>query len=301
MRLCACLPSSLADAVMSMPPSKWDKVQEVRLRADAPPVLSTAQGNLVLPQTVTSSQVRECFLRLCGHAVHTHQEELRQGFVTTSDGFRVGVAGTAVLQDGAITSYRDLISLCIRVPRHIDGCAASLLPYVCGENGIRGMLLCGAPGSGKTTLLRDLAQALSVRWNVSVIDERGELAIGTLHACDVLRGCPKAVGILQAVRTLAPDAVIVDEIGGDAEWQAVAHSVFCGVPVIASVHAGCERELLARAEAVKVLRDGGFPYVAFLPPRTRQGDSITVRKAGELFEDHRCDADRPRLHGCGNE
>lgn len=281
--LCAYLPVGIARTLEAVPYAQWHQAQEVRIRAYAPLTLSSPHGNTVFGGAVTAAQVRECFLRFCEHAVHSHQEELKDGFVTTRDGFRVGVAGTAVLRDGVVAAYRDITSLCVRIPRDIAGCASSLLPFVCGENGINGLLLCGAPASGKTTLLRDLARSLSRQYRITVIDERREMALGGLSACDVLSGCPKATGILQAVRTLAPDAVIADEIGARAEWEAVAHSVFCGVPVIASAHAGHVRELTARAEIIQVLKNGGFSYAAFLPSRDRREDPITVRKAAELF------------------
>ncbi len=88
-----------------------------------------------------------------------------------------------------------------------------------------GLLLVGAPSSGKTTVLRDIARQLSsgsvgaIR-RVAVIDERGELAgvykgmrgifLGLAARLD---GYPKAQGILQAVRSLAPDYILCDEIG----------------------------------------------------------------------------------------
>ncbi len=298
--LCAYLPFELARTLETVSHAQWCDTQEVRIRAHTPLTLSSPKGNLAFGDDVTAAQVRECFLRFCEHAVHSHQEELRDGFVTTRDGFRVGVAGTAVLHDGTVTAYRDITSLCVRIPRDITGCASTLLPLICGENGINGLLLCGAPASGKTTLLRDLARSLSLRYRIAVIDERRELALGGLHACDVLSGCPKATGILQAVRTLAPDAVIVDEIGSRAEWEAVAHSVFCGVPVIASAHAGHVRELTARAEIAHVLKNGGFSYAAFMPPRDKREHPITIRKAAELFEDHGSPVDRAGVCGCGN-
>lgn len=296
--LCRCVPKVVGDVLASLSDREWNEVQEIRLRAAMPLVLSRATGDRVCDVTVSQSQVRECFLRLCDQAVHTHQEELRQGFITTREGLRVGVAGTAVMRDGTISSYRDITSLCIRLPHCHRGCATSLLPYIETAYGLKGMLLCGAPSCGKTTLLRDLAYQLARTHRVSVIDERRELSVEDLRGCDVLCGCPKANGILQAVRTLSPDAVIADEIGDEQEWNAVAQSVFYGVSVIASVHAHEERELLARPYIREVLKNGGFEWLAFLPPRRRIGDAVQMRKAADLFEVDRDFNDDLRV--CGN-
>ena len=289
----------LEQTLKQIPLIYWESVQEIRLRVGMPLTFSSAYDNVPFGDTVTAQQVWDCFWRFCGQAVHTHQEELRQGFITTRDGIRVGVAGTAVLSGDTINTYRDITSLCIRVPRVVTGCANGLLPYVETDVGLCGILLCGAPACGKTTMLRDLAQTLSVRHRIAVVDERRELSLGTLTACDVLIGCPKRVGILQAVRTLAPDIVIADEIGDAAEWQAVAHSVYSGVPVIASVHASCTRELTAREEIMRMLKCGGFKYAAFLPPRTAPHAPIRIRKAAELFEDTGSDIDHACVRGGG--
>lgn len=278
------IPTSIASALSAAPSEYRHSVQEIRIRVGAPLIVSTPKGNASFGRMLTAEDVRDCFLHLCGYAVHTHQEELRQGFFTTLDGRRVGVAGTAVITDGAVTGYRDISSLCIRVPRAIRGCSSPLLPYIDTEDGVHGLLLCGTPASGKTTVLRDTAQTLGDHRRVAVVDERRELAFGGLPMCDVLSGCPKAIGIVQAVRTLAPDVVIADEIGSEAEWEAVAYAVFCGVPVVASVHAQSSQDLLARDRICTVLQNGGFSYVAFLSSRYCRERKMTVKKAGDLLE-----------------
>lgn len=297
--LCRYLPEPQADCLRRVPLSLRETAQEVRLRGGQPLLLTTANGAVPLAATVSQAAVRECFWRCCGHAVHTHQAELAQGFVTTPEGFRVGVAGTAVIKDGVVTSCRDITAVCIRLPRMISGCAAPLFPFVSG-GGLHGLLLCGAPSSGKTTLLRDLAATLSVTHAISVVDERGELAVdGACDGCDVLRGYPKGEGVLQAVRTLSPDAVVVDELGLPAEWEAVVRSCYCGVAVFASAHIASVGEARARPALMTALRHGAFAYAAFLPPRRRSQDETVIVKARDLVEDTGNIAGRVCLRGVG--
>ena len=297
--VCRCLPPLWATAVASLPSSVLSQVREIRLRAGCPLTLSLASENVTLPFFVSKAEIEECFLRFCGHAVHTHQDELAQGFVTTEDGVRVGVAGRAVCKNGDVVSCRDITSLCVRVTRPHIACASPLLPFVCQDGDVRGLLLCGAPSCGKTTVLRDVARLLSVRHSVAVVDERRELAAGELDACDVLSGYPKARGILQAVRTLSPEAVVVDELGDDAEWEAVMASCFLGVPIIASVHAAAVADITARAPVVRLLQNGGFASVAMMPPRRRRETVTRIWKARDFLEDRWDRADRVHLHGAG--
>ena len=182
----------------------------------------------------TKQELEETFEALCEYSVHSHQQELRQGYISTRSGCRAGVAGTTVVEGGRVVSMRSITSLCIRVARPHPGCAASLARALTDSRGrVHSALLCGEPSSGKSSLLRDLARQLSQgltgrRYRVSVIDERGELSgvpeapgQASLRNCDVLLYCPKPAGIGQAVRCLAPDVLLFDELGVRADPEAV--------------------------------------------------------------------------------
>ncbi len=295
--LCDVLPTSLAVPLGATVPRVIDRVHEVRLRVGEAVVLTTADGQVSTNVVVPPDAVHECFLRCCSHAVHAHQEELRHGFVTTASGIRVGVAGAAVVKDGAVVSCRDITSLCLRLPRALHGCAAPLLPFVADGERLKSVLLCGPPASGKTTLLRDLAVTLGTTHAVSVVDERHELSAGGCRGCDVLCGYPKEDGILQAVRTLAPEAIIIDELGAPAEWDAVLRGCYCGVAVIASAHIAGLRDVRARRGLMAALADGAFARLIFLPPRgATYGDSVIV-EAGDILENTGRVTARVRLRG----
>ncbi|MBQ3093819.1 MAG: Flp pilus assembly complex ATPase component TadA, partial [Clostridia bacterium] len=184
-------------------------------------------------------------------------------------------------------------------PRGGRAAAAPLLPHVLTPHGVNSLLIAGPPASGKTTVLRDLAQSLSLSRHVAVVDERCELSLGDLSCCDVLKACPKSVGILQAVRTLSPDAVVADELGEEAEWAAVIHSCFGGVAVIASVHAQSTDDLLARRVMKETLENGAFSRLALLPPRGDPHGETRIWKVREFLENGGSLADRVRLRGDG--
>ncbi len=317
----AYLPPAIREIVVSVPLRVQDMTQEIRMRAGAAVSLSTPAGELLVTKTgqVTelggekdrllycdAEQLFDCFQRLCEYSVHTHQQELREGYISTRTGCRAGVAGSVVTERGEILSMRQITSICIRIARPHDGCATALAAELVEDGRIRSALLVGEPSSGKTSLLRDLARQLSGgrlgrRYRTVVVDERGELAAeGGLADCDVLLHCPKGAGIQQAVRCLAPDVVIFDELGTEEEVQAVLAGMNTGVTVIASAHCRDLISLLRRPPIRHVLEAGAFDSVVMLEGRRSPGNWKRIYSWEELVgERNRTAAARRIWSGSG--
>lgn len=280
----AYLPPLWMTALCRVPPTQLATVQEIRLRVGQPVTLSVPTGERYLSVggmcgllqrgvlICSQAQLDACFWRFCDESVYAHEEELRQGFLTVAGGIRIGVAGTAVGGD-TVRSVRRITSLCIRLPRLHKGCAAPLMPYIEGGGRLHSAVLIGAPSSGKTTLLRDAAVMLASRgWRVSVVDERGEIAgVDGLGGCDVLSRYPKAIGIRQAIRTLAPQAVIFDELGDAQEIGAVTECANAGVAVITSMHGDDPEAISCRASVRTMVHGGMFESWIFLAGRHTPG------------------------------
>ncbi len=274
-------PSVWMAALLSLPSEVSAAVQEIRLRADAPMVLSLpAEDRFLCPSSYSALQQKDaivchreelegCFLRFCEQSVYAHETELQQGFIAVPGGIRVGIAGTAVCVDGAVRGVRQVSSLCVRLPRAHRGCAHTLLPLIVSSDGVQSTVLVGEPSSGKTTLLRDIAASLAARrLRVTVVDERGEIAgVDGLVGCDVLRGYPKAMGVLQAVRCLAPQVVLFDELGTPQEMEAVAACAHAGVAVVSSLHGRSPLELQQKPSVRMLMEMGVFGQWVFLQGR----------------------------------
>ncbi len=279
------LPPAWITALEALPPQEQVSIQEIRLRAGEPVLLSFSSEDRTLCALRSSTlrqhdalvcrpeQLEACFLRFCEESVYAHEQELRQGFIAVRGGIRVGVAGTAVLEGERVRTVRQVTSLCIRLPRRHAGCASSLLPLIYSAGVVRSTLLVGEPSSGKTSLLRDIAATLAARHvRVTVVDERGELGgVDGLGGCDVLRGYPKAVGILQAVRCLAPQVVVFDELGDAAEIAAVSACAHAGVATVASLHGRSAIELAQKSAVRELIDREVFEQWVFLHGRHAPG------------------------------
>ena len=109
-----------------------------------------------------------------------------------------------------------------------------------------------------------------------MVDTREELA-HTLKGRElelaVLLGYPRRLGIEIAFRTLGAELILCDEIGGTEDASAILAAAGCGVPLVATLHAGSVEEALARPAIERLHRAGVFStYVGLarsssLPPR----------------------------------
>lgn len=278
-------PSPWIAALEALPALRRQEVQEIRLRRGRPVTVSLPTGDFYLCRDGLTSLCRqgvlmcdertleECFQHFCEDSVYAHEEELRQGYLSVCGGIRVGVAGTAVCQNGSVDTVRDVTALCIRLPRDHRGCASDLLPLLLKDGTVYSSLLVGEPSSGKTSLLRDLAKTLPTRGiRVAVVDERGEIGgVTDLGDCDVLCGYPKAVGIMQAVRCLAPQVILFDELGTQEETAAVAACAHAGVSVIATLHGDTPDTVMWRGGVQQLAQKGVFSRWVFLKGRRSPG------------------------------
>ncbi len=298
----AALPEWLYKRLTALEARTKRSVREIRIRVGRPVQLRMAEDSLFCDlsvcgatsgsahglRTISREELAECFRTLCGFSVHTHQNELRRGYVTVRGGHRAGICATAV---DSTVGVREVTSISLRIAREFKGCADELAMLAQREPG--GIIVAGAPGSGKTTLIRELARKLSSAEggyiNVAVIDERGELAAVCDGApqndvgvcCDVLDGYPKGEGILTAIRTLSPELVICDEIGGEGEAEAVSAAMNAGVRLITTAHAGSIDELRARPQIRRLIETGAFGTAVLLGNGREVGRiKCTARIAG---------------------
>lgn len=280
------LPAWLAQPLSSLPSWQAAAVQEIRLRAGGP-VLFTVGGRLVpaaqynstlaeLERTrLTSEQLHEVLVEACGRSLHSYEEELQQGYVTLPGGHRMGVGGSYV-RSGSGYLPRTVLALNLRIARHhAVRLPPGLSERLCTPFG--GLALLGPPLSGKTTVLRGMAEQIGrAGRSCAVIDERDELFAKRGAECwtglvDIVSGLPKADAVQLALRTLAPQVILLDELGEPAEVAALQSALYSGVDFIVTLHAGSLQEAEQKPQFRLLRRGGLLRTVCVLAGRSQPG------------------------------
>ena len=262
-------------------------VNEIRLRGGAPLSITlpdkyvyvTENGDLTDSEAkglkISMEDIRHCFEAVCRYSVHSCQNQINRGFVTVAGGHRAGLCGTAVYSPaGKIENVKYINGINFRIAGEVFGAADELLDKVMG-NGLKSILIFGAPCSGKTTILRDLCRRVGDRYPVSLVDERYEIASSSGGKAnnhvgantDVFSGYSKSDGICTAVRVMSPRMIICDEIGCEEDISALKRAWISGVKIAASMHGASVKELVM-GNAYPLIACGAFDYAALTEDRT---------------------------------
>ncbi len=284
-KICSVLPKRLSAPLEKYAQALSGDAREIVLRLDRPLVIETARRRCYLTEnrclvsslsdqpllTVTADDIKSTFLKICSYSVHSFQHEINEGYLTLDGGCRVGLCGSAVTDGEKIVNIRDISSLSFRLMRELKGCADDLLS---GVDPMKGVLIAGEPASGKTTLIRDIARTLSYQYKVSLIDERRELSASKdgrsqndVGLCDVFVSYPKKTALTHALRSMAPQIIVCDELSGMDDLVAVRECGRCGASLIASIHSGD----LSSEPVRRLLSTGAFSYTVLLKGREEAG------------------------------
>ena len=272
-------------------------IEEIRIRVDRPVILKYPEGKEdILDHVVTQNEILNILQSLCNNSIYSYQSQICDGYITLQGGHRVGITGNVAMKDGKIANVNYVSSLNFRIAREIIGASDEILKEVItrinSQNNLKNSnsdtsnleinntLIVSKPGCGKTTVLRDLVRNISNKgFTVSLIDERGEIAsmykgipqndIGL--RTDVMDNVTKSLGMKIAVRTMAPQVIVADEIGTEGDLEAINYGICSGVKGIFTAHGSDISELRQNETLNKLYEEKLFKRIIFLENRGKMG------------------------------
>lgn len=274
------LGKNIKEKMISIEEKYFENSQEIRIRNNKCIILKVMDNEYFLYKDgslsekidlnkifiPTQEDIRQTIETMSDYSIYAFEQEIKNGFITLKGGFRVGITGTAVIEQEKIKAIKNISSINIRISRQVLGCSKKILPYIKQEKYLSTLII-SPPNCGKTTLLRDIIREISnFGEDISVIDERMEIAgvyLGTSYMdlgirTDVFDRCPKEDGMINALRSMAPSFIAVDEVGTTGDINALEKIFNSGVKVLCTIHAENIQELNQKYGFKKILNNKYF-------------------------------------------
>ena len=285
------LPEEIRKKVVCL--GNLDRITELRFRLGKNMCIRYGLEEVVTDCIVEKQMLLQILKNVSSNSIYTIQDGLNQGFITVLGGHRIGITGEVVMLDGKIKNIKEICSMNIRVAREFIGSSKKIIKDILLLHEVNNVLIVSPPFCGKTTLLRDIVREISDRgYNISLIDERGEIAcmsngesvLDIGKRTDVISYVPKAYGINMAIRSMAPDVICTDELGSIEDIQAIKKASISGIKFVATMHGKNIKDVMQNKGIKELVENGYLDKIIVLSNRQGIGTVEEIRSLDKCME-----------------
>ncbi len=264
--------------------SLFENLEEIRLRANKNIILKLTDREIIIDYKVSIKDLLETLEKVTENSIYTYENQIANGFITLHGGHRVGIVGNAVAENEKVINISYISGMNFRIAREIKGCSNFIIKELYNKDEFQNTLIVGVPGSGKTTLLRDLIRQVSngnpysKGLNVGVVDERNEIAsmykgieqtdLGL--RTDVISNIPKALGIKMLIRSMCPQVIAVDEIGGKKDAETIFYAMCSGSKGLFTAHGNSMQDIKSNPELKELLENKLLERIIILDKKQKE-------------------------------
>ncbi len=267
---------------------RLEDIQEIRIRKNQPiqvcykgkMIELKSDAGLYLKSICANAEMIEYIISLATkQSIYAFDEQIKNGYIVTENGIRIGLCGTAVMHKDEIKFIKKITSLNIRLGHNIIGCSNEIISYIASSSRVKNTLILSSPGEGKTTLLRDIICKLSNEYNIPnimVIDEKFEIAgenqkFNLGKNVDTMQGSDKRFAFFEAIKVMSPNVIVTDELISLNDIEGVKFAIKSGVSVVATVHAKNLDDLKSKKYFETIMSDRYFERFIVLSKRNGVG------------------------------
>lgn len=152
----AYLPQKIRTKIKNDCAEKLESIEEIRIRTNKPLMIKMEQKLEVLEYIVNQQEVFQTFEKICENSVYSYRTQICDGYITIKGGNRVGIVGSAVIENGQVININYISSLNFRIAQQKIGCSNYIIKDIINfrEQSIYNTLIIAPPRKWKNYIIK---------------------------------------------------------------------------------------------------------------------------------------------------